>query len=130
MFARGQTPVMFATDVAARGLDIKDVRMVINFDMPLGDDGVESCALPFHTMARMRSRHSSPAAGTCTVVSPCLPMSPHISPYLPPQVRAPHRSHGACGRERRGGYALGRVDGQEAGQAAGGPAAGRRVTAV
>ena len=41
-FASGRTPIMFATDVAARGLDIKGVAHVINFDMPQGDDGVEN----------------------------------------------------------------------------------------
>ena len=40
-FTQGQCPVMFATDVAARGLDVKNVGMVINYDMPQGDDGVE-----------------------------------------------------------------------------------------
>lgn len=33
-FKTGRTPVMIATDVAARGLDIKDVRAVINYDFP------------------------------------------------------------------------------------------------
>merc|ERR1712048_900540 len=32
-FVSGQAPLMFATDVCARGLDIKDVSHVVNFDM-------------------------------------------------------------------------------------------------
>jgi ATP-independent RNA helicase DbpA len=34
LFANGSTSVLIATDVAARGLDIKDLSAVINFDMP------------------------------------------------------------------------------------------------
>lgn len=33
-FRSGVLPVLVATDVAARGLDIKDVQMVINYEMP------------------------------------------------------------------------------------------------
>ncbi|CAD8085066.1 unnamed protein product [Paramecium primaurelia] len=33
-FKRGDTTVLVATDVASRGLDIKDIEFVINFDMP------------------------------------------------------------------------------------------------
>ncbi len=33
-FRQGRTPVLVATDVAARGLDIKDCNMVINYDFP------------------------------------------------------------------------------------------------
>jgi len=33
-FKAGKCPLMVATDVAARGLDVKDIRCVINFDMP------------------------------------------------------------------------------------------------
>lgn len=33
-FKAGLTPVLVATDVAARGVDVKDVGLVINFDLP------------------------------------------------------------------------------------------------
>jgi len=32
-FRNGRNPIMIATDVASRGLDVKDIRMVINYDM-------------------------------------------------------------------------------------------------
>jgi superfamily II DNA/RNA helicase len=34
-FRTGQAPIMVATDVAARGLDIEDVTLVVNYDMAL-----------------------------------------------------------------------------------------------
>lgn len=33
-FKQGTHPIMVATDVAARGLDVKDVKLVINYDLP------------------------------------------------------------------------------------------------
>lgn len=33
-FKAGRSPIMVATDVASRGLDVKDVRYVINYDFP------------------------------------------------------------------------------------------------
>lgn len=35
-FKSGRSPILVATDVAARGLDIKDIRVVLNFDFPTG----------------------------------------------------------------------------------------------
>ena len=31
-FRSGQSPLMIATDVASRGLDVKDIKTVINYD--------------------------------------------------------------------------------------------------
>ena len=33
-FKNGRNPIMVATDVASRGLDVKDIRHVVNYDMP------------------------------------------------------------------------------------------------
>lgn len=35
-FRTGKSPILVATDVAARGLDVKDIRVVINYDFPTG----------------------------------------------------------------------------------------------
>ncbi|KAF0920382.1 hypothetical protein E2562_034839 [Oryza meyeriana var. granulata] len=35
-FRNGRCPILVATDVAARGLDIKDIRVVVNYDFPSG----------------------------------------------------------------------------------------------
>ena len=40
-FKAGILRMLIATDVAARGLDVKDVGVVINFDMPAGTNAVE-----------------------------------------------------------------------------------------
>jgi ATP-dependent RNA helicase DDX5/DBP2 len=40
-FKSGQLRMLIATDVAARGLDVKDVGIVVNFDMPGGVNAVE-----------------------------------------------------------------------------------------
>jgi ATP-dependent RNA helicase DDX5/DBP2 len=40
-FKRGQLKLLVATDVAARGLDVKDIACVINYDFPAGVNGAE-----------------------------------------------------------------------------------------
>ena len=40
-FKRGRVHLLVATDVAARGLDVKDIQCVINYDFPNGVNGAE-----------------------------------------------------------------------------------------
>ena len=61
-FRKGKTNVMVATDVAARGIDVKDIDLVINYDIP---DKMEYYV---HRIGRTgRAGHSGRA---CTLVSP------------------------------------------------------------
>ncbi len=61
-FRKGKTSVMIATDVAARGIDVKDIDLVINYDIP------EKMEYYVHRIGRTgRAGHSGRA---CTLVNP------------------------------------------------------------
>ncbi|XP_058093667.1 DEAD-box ATP-dependent RNA helicase 20-like [Magnolia sinica] len=65
-FKSGRSPIMTATDVAARGLDVKDIKCVINYDFPAsledyvhrigrtGRAGAKGTAFTFFTHANAR----------------------------------------------------------------------------
>lgn len=65
-FKSGRSPIMTATDVAARGLDVKDIKCVINYDFPssledyvhrigrTGRAGAKGTALTFFTNANAK----------------------------------------------------------------------------
>ena len=40
-FRKNRLQILVATDVAARGLDVKDISTVVNYDFPVGTSGVE-----------------------------------------------------------------------------------------
>ncbi len=61
-FRKGKMNVMIATDVAARGIDVKEIDLVINYDIP------EKIEYYVHRIGRTgRAGHSGRA---CTLVSP------------------------------------------------------------
>ncbi|KAL7098418.1 hypothetical protein ACP275_09G016900 [Erythranthe tilingii] len=66
-FKSGRSPIMIATDVAARGLDVKDIKCVVNYDFPssledyvhrigrTGRAGATGTAFTFFTHANVKS---------------------------------------------------------------------------
>jgi len=72
----GQCSLLVATDVAARGLDIKDIKMVVNYDFPsnledyvhrigrCGRAGNKGTALSFFTM-----KSGKWATGLCKILT-------------------------------------------------------------
>ena len=59
-FKTGKSPIMIATDVAARGLDVKDIRYVINYDFP---NQIEDYVHRIGRTGRAGATGSSSAAG-------------------------------------------------------------------
>ncbi|KAJ6808567.1 putative DEAD-box ATP-dependent RNA helicase 30 [Iris pallida] len=69
-FKSGNSPIMTATDVAARGLDVKDIKCVVNYDFPssledyvhrigrTGRAGAKGTAFTFFTHSNARSARS------------------------------------------------------------------------
>nr|CAG8526314.1 13482_t:CDS:2 [Entrophospora candida] len=65
-FRTGRSPIMVATDVASRGIDVKDIKLVINYDFPTnvedyvhrigrtGRGGAKGLAITFFTMDNAR----------------------------------------------------------------------------
>lgn len=66
-FKAGKSPIMIATDVASRGLDVKDIKYVINYDFPnniedyvhrigrTGRAGASGCSYTFFTSDKYKS---------------------------------------------------------------------------
>lgn len=90
-FKSGRTPVLVATDVAARGIDVPDVRMVVNFDMPnniedyvhrigrTGRAGAQGFAVTFFTdkHARMAKELMDILRGSGQIIPPELTKMRH-----------------------------------------------------
>ena len=52
-FRAGTTPLLVATPVSARGLDITNIMHVVNYDMPASKDGVKQCIAEYvHRIGR------------------------------------------------------------------------------
>ncbi|KAL3629200.1 hypothetical protein CASFOL_026422 [Castilleja foliolosa] len=117
-FRSGRSPVLVATDVAARGLDIKDIRVVVNFDFP---NGVEDYV---HRIGRTGRAGATGVAYTflsdqdAKHASDLVKLLEGANQRVPSEVRAMVSRGGGMGRVKRqwgsgpGGYNGGRGGGR------------------
>ncbi|XP_059670133.1 ATP-dependent RNA helicase-like protein DB10 isoform X2 [Cornus florida] len=115
-FRTGRSPVLVATDVAARGLDVKDIRVVVNYDFPTG---VEDYV---HRIGRTGRAGATGIAYTFF----CDQDSKHASDLIkvleganqrvPVEIRDMASHGGGMGRSRRWGSGSGGRDGGRGGR--------------
>merc|ERR1712110_299243 len=110
----GHVKNLIATDVAARGLDVKDVGVVINFDMPAGQNGVEDYV---HRIGRTGRAGQKGVAHTFFTqkdkkcATQLVEVVKKAEQVIPPELQAMARprfgGYGGGGRGRGGGYGYG-----------------------
>ncbi|KAK9113717.1 hypothetical protein Syun_020514 [Stephania yunnanensis] len=100
-FRTGRSPILVATDVAARGLDIKDIRVVINYDFPTGiEDYV-------HRIGRTGRAGATGLAHTffseqdAKFAGDLIKVLEGANQRVPPQIRDLASRGGGMGRSRR-----------------------------
>ncbi|KAJ6860559.1 hypothetical protein NC651_036831 [Populus alba x Populus x berolinensis] len=115
-FRTGRSPILVATDVAARGLDVKDIRVVVNYDFPTG---VEDYV---HRIGRTGRAGATGVAYTffgdqdAKYASDLIKVLEGANQLVPPEIRAmASRGGGAMGRFRRWGSGYGGRDGGRGG---------------
>ncbi|CAK7328097.1 unnamed protein product [Dovyalis caffra] len=116
-FRTGRSPILVATDVAARGLDIKDIRVVINYDFPTG---VEDYV---HRIGRTGRAGATGVAYTffgdqdAKYASDLIKVLEGANQRVPPEIRdLASRGGGGMGRFRRWGSGSGGRDGGRGGR--------------
>ncbi|XP_031249862.1 DEAD-box ATP-dependent RNA helicase 46 [Pistacia vera] len=115
-FRTGRSPVLVATDVAARGLDIKDIRVVVNYDFPTG---VEDYV---HRIGRTGRAGATGLAYTffgdqdAKYASDLIKLLEGANQRVPPELREMASRGGGMGRPRRWGTGPGGRDGGRGGR--------------
>ncbi|KAL9670758.1 hypothetical protein QQ045_008316 [Rhodiola kirilowii] len=121
-FKSGKCPILVATDVAARGLDVKDIRVVVNYDFPTG---VEDYV---HRIGRTGRAGATGIAYTffgdqdAKHASDLIKVLEGASQKVPPEIRdMASRGGGMMGKLRRWGPSSG---GRDSGYGGGGSGRG------
>lgn len=114
-FKRGTSPILVCTDVAARGLDVKDVQVVINYDFPVQcEDYVHrigrtcrGAALDGRAFTFFTRDNRGAARELISLLEEAEQEVPQSLRDMAPQ-RGGQQSGGRGGRGGRGGYGGGR----------------------
>ncbi|CAH0481094.1 unnamed protein product [Peronospora belbahrii] len=110
-FKEGKTQILVATDVASRGLDIKDIRYVINFDMP---KNVEDYIHRIGRTARAGNKGTAisffTASNNARLAGPLVKIMEEAEQEVPRELRdlVGRGGGGGGGGRGRGGYGGGR----------------------
>ncbi|GAV67952.1 DEAD domain-containing protein/Helicase_C domain-containing protein/WW domain-containing protein [Cephalotus follicularis] len=100
-FRSGRSPILVATDVAARGLDIKDIRVVVNYDFPTGAEDY------VHRIGRTGRAGATGLAYTffgeqdAKYASDLIKVLEGANQRVPPEIREMASRGGGMGRPRR-----------------------------
>lgn len=120
-FKEGRSYLMCATDVASRGLDVKDVRLVINYDLP---DATEDYIHRVGRTGRKTNEGYNKGRAVSLFTSEDAKLARELVRILadakqevPPQMHEMARMGGGGGRSRyrRGGFSGGRGRGRGGG---------------
>ncbi|XP_026387221.1 DEAD-box ATP-dependent RNA helicase 14-like [Papaver somniferum] len=115
-FRSGKAPILVATDVAARGLDVKDIRVVVNYDFPTG---VEDYV---HRIGRTGRAGATGLAYTffsendAKHASDLVKLLEGANQRVPPQIRELASRGGGFNRFKRWGPSSGGSDGGRGGR--------------
>jgi len=110
-FRNNEIQIMVATDVASRGLDIKDVSVVINYDFPAGRGGVEDYVHRIGRTGRAGEKGVSYTFFTkddSKRARELIKILEQAGQEVPPQLRSMSSGGGFSGGRRRGGGGRGR----------------------
>jgi len=126
-FRKNQIQIMVATDVASRGLDIKDINVVINYDFPAGRGGVEDYVHRIGRTGRAGEKGVSYTFFTqddSKRTRELIKILERAGQEVPPQLRSMSSGGGYGGGRRSGGGGRGRGRGR-GGRGRGGGGRGR-----
>ena len=118
-FKDGTLRMLIATDVAARGLDVKDVGVVINYDMPTGSNGVEDYVHRIGRTGRAGSKgiaHTFFTPGDKKCATQLVEVLKKAEQEVPAALQAMVRPRFGGGRGRGGGRGYGGYSGGRGGR--------------